>query len=68
MAKIALAFTHMDQASGDAFRDGRAKKETVFGDARNILENKVVISAGRYAARHLEAHLRINVFYLDTGG
>jgi GTPase Era involved in 16S rRNA processing len=62
-AKFALAFTHMDQAKGDDLRDGRAKKEKVFGGARNILENEVAKSAGRDAARHLEAHLRTNTFY-----
>lgn len=62
-SKFALVFTHMDLAQADDLQDSRSKKEKVFGGARNILENEIAKTAGREAARHLEAHLRTNTFY-----
>jgi hypothetical protein len=60
---FALLFTHMDHASGDDLRDGKAKKEKVFGGERNVLENQIAKTLSRDAARHLEAQLEGNTFY-----
>jgi hypothetical protein len=60
---FALAFTHMDHASGEDLRDGKAKKEKVFGGVRNVLDNQIAKSLSRDAARHLETQLQTNTFY-----
>ena len=60
---FALLFTHMDHASGEDLRDGKAKKEKVFGGARNVLENQIATTLSRDAARHLEVQLKENTFY-----
>jgi GTPase Era involved in 16S rRNA processing len=61
--RFALVFTHMDHASGEDLRDGKAKKEKVFGGVRNVLENQIAKTLSRDAARHLEAQLQTNTFY-----
>jgi hypothetical protein len=60
---FALVFTHMDQASGEDLRDGKAKKEKVFGGVRNVLDNQIAKTLSRDAARHLETQLQTNTFY-----
>ncbi|HVZ65027.1 MAG TPA: hypothetical protein VG838_13475 [Opitutaceae bacterium] len=60
---FALLFTHMDHASGEDLRDGKSKKEKVFGGVRNVLDNQVAKTLSRDAARHLEAQLQRNTFY-----
>ena len=60
---FALLFTHMDHASGEDLRDGKAKKEKVFGGVRNVLDNQIAKTLSRDAARHLEAQLQENTFY-----
>lgn len=61
--RFALLFTHMDQASGEDLRDGKAKKEKVFGGVRNVLDNQIAKTLSRDAARHLETQLQTNTFY-----
>jgi hypothetical protein len=60
---FALAFTHMDHASGEDLRDGKAKKDKVFGGVRNVLDNQIAKTLSRDAARHLETQLLTNTFY-----
>ena len=60
---FALLFTHMDHASGEDLRDGKAKKEKIFGGVRNVLENQIAKTLSRDAARHLEIQLQTNTFY-----
>ena len=60
---FALLFTHMDHASGEDLRDGKAKKEKVFGGVRNVLDNQIARTLSRDAARHLEVQLQANTFY-----
>jgi GTPase Era involved in 16S rRNA processing len=60
---FALVFTHMDHASGEDLRDGKAKKEKVFGGVRNVLDNQIAKTLSRDAARHLETQLQTNTFY-----
>jgi hypothetical protein len=60
---FALLFTHMDHASGEDLRDGKAKKEKVFGGVRNVLDNQIAKALSRDAARHLEIQLQENTFY-----
>ncbi len=60
---FALLFTHMDHASGEDLRDGKAKKEKVFGGVRNVLDNQIAKTLSRDAARHLEGQLQGNTFY-----
>jgi hypothetical protein len=61
--QFALVFTHMDHASGEDLRDGKSKKEKVFGGVRNALDNQVAKTLSRDAARHLETQLQFNTFY-----
>lgn len=61
--RFALVFTHMDAASGEDVRDGKAKKEKVFGGVRNVLDNQIAKTLSRDAARHLETQLQTNTFY-----
>jgi hypothetical protein len=61
--KFALAFTHMDHASGENLRSAKDKKEQVFGGVRNVLDNQVAKNVSRDAARQLENHLYDNTFY-----
>ncbi|MFZ1073700.1 MAG: hypothetical protein WAO21_09735 [Verrucomicrobiia bacterium] len=60
---FALVFTHMDHASGEDLRDGKAKKDKVFGGVRNVLDNQIAKTLSRDAARHLETQLQTNTFY-----
>ena len=60
---FALLFTHMDHASGEDLRDGKAKKEKVFGGVRNVLDNQIAKTLSRDVARHLEVQLQTNTFY-----
>ncbi|MGD1085811.1 MAG: hypothetical protein ABSA47_13830 [Verrucomicrobiota bacterium] len=60
---FALVFTHMDHASGEDLRDGKAKKEKIFGGVRNVLDNQIAKTLSRDAARHLEVQLQSNTFY-----
>ena len=61
--KFALAFTHMDHASGENLGNAKDKKEQVFGGVRNVLDNQVAKNVSRDAARQLENHLQNNTFY-----
>jgi hypothetical protein len=61
--KFALAFTHMDHASGENLGNAKDKKEQVFGGVRNVLDNQVAKNVSRDAARQLENHLQSNTFY-----
>ncbi|HTR42266.1 MAG TPA: hypothetical protein VMH87_11680 [Pseudomonadales bacterium] len=61
--KFAVAFTHMDHASGENLANAKDKKEQVFGGIRNVLDNQVAKNVSRDAARQLENHLLSNTFY-----
>jgi hypothetical protein len=61
--KFALAFTHMDHASGENLQSAKDKREQVFGGVRNVLDNQVAKNVSRDAARQLENHLQNNTFY-----